>query len=486
MDIRTHFNKEVKRDNIIHTYDLENPKCNESRKLADTQNRDFIRRECVNTDLAMIEAPAGSGKTTLVLDCIKIHKNKKFLYIVYNRIMKEEFKKKREKEKITNVDVRTFDGLCYVHVQEKTKLQILTNPQTFYMKNIHNILPQLKGYSINDRSKVWEFIKRYFKSNTYNTFSDIVHDTEPNELNVLGKNPIEFLEDIWNTILAQRYRTFEIIRKEAIIYNLTDYINNNFDIIACDEVQDCDIFMVDILLSSITITRLLIGDSLQSIYGFRKCVNIFNINNYDKYPILLQAVRRRLYITFRFGELLSNHLNEEVPNCNIISSPICKSKIITSYPKSNYIHICKTWKSLLCKATDMTNIYIYGWSNKKKQLQARHRSLLMNAAVTNNENEEDDGLSKFLLEMNPNELKNLIEKIDTNSVSKTKAKISFATIHATKGLEFENVVIDTDIVEKNTKMIKDPDYITKHFIFYYTSLTRAKKSVYIMSKYRVY
>jgi len=231
MSILKYINKEVRNDNICHTYDLANPNCNESRKLADTQNRDFIKRELVNTDLVMIEAPAGSGKTTLVLDCIKIHQNKKVLYITYNRIMKEEFEKKCKKGKITNVDVKTFDGLCY-HVVSEKKMNIdITKPQTFYMKNIHNILPQLNGYSINDRSKVWEFIKIYFKSNTYATFSDIVHDTEPNKLNVLGKNPIDFLEDIWNTILAQPYRTFEIIRKEATIYDLADYINNNFDII---------------------------------------------------------------------------------------------------------------------------------------------------------------------------------------------------------------------------------------------------------------
>lgn len=476
--------KFMKKTETDHKYDLSNPECDESRKLADTKNRDFIRHELINTDIMMIEAPAGSGKTTLVLDCIKIHQNKKFLYITYNRIMKEEFEKKCKKEKVTNVDVKTFDGLCYHVVCDKKKDIDITKPQKFYMKNIHDVVPQLKGYSTNDRSKVWKFIQMYFKSTTYNSFSDIVNNVEQNTLDILGKNPVEFLQDIWNTVIEQPYRTFEIIRKEATIYSLPNYINSNFDIIACDEVQDCDTFMVDIVLSSITITRLLIGDSLQSIYGFRSCVNIFDIYDYDKYPILHKAVRLRLYITFRFGKNLANHLNEEVPDCSIVSSSRCESEIITSRPSSNYIHICKTWKSLLCKATDMTNIYIYGWSNKKKQLQARHRSLLINAAVINDENEEDEGLSKFLLEMNPNELKGLIERIDNSSVSKTKAQISFATIHATKGLEFEHVVIDTDIVEINTKMAKkDSNYFTKHFIFYYTALTRAKKSVYIMDKY---
>ena len=484
MSIFKYINKKINSDDISHTYDLSNPKNDESRKLADAQNRDYVKHEIVNTDIIMLEAPAGSGKTTLVLDCIKLHENKKFLYITYNKIMKEEFEKKCKKEKITNVDIKTFDGLCYHVVNNKKGNIDISKAQAFYIKNIHNIIPQLKSYSVNARREVWEFIKIYLKSNTYATFSDIVHDTEPNKLNVLGKNPVQFLEDIWNTILAQSYRTFDIIRKEAAIYNLADYINTNFDIIACDEVQDCDIFMVDILLSSVTINRLLIGDSLQSIYSFRQCVNIFKINNYDKYPILLKAIRLRMYITFRFGEILANHLNQEVPDCNIVSSSRCESEIITSRPSSNYIHICKTWKSLLCKAAYMTNIYIYGWNNKKKQLVTRQRSLLLNASTVNHENdenEEEEGLSRFLLEMSAKDLKNLIEIIDTNSVSKTKAQISFATIHATKGLEFENVVIDTDIVEINPKMIiKDPNYITNYFIFYYTALTRAMKTIYIM------
>ena len=51
-----------------------------------------------------IKSVAGSGKTTTLLELSKIHKNKRILYIAFNRSLISEIKDKIDSEKIETIN----------------------------------------------------------------------------------------------------------------------------------------------------------------------------------------------------------------------------------------------------------------------------------------------------------------------------------------------------------------------------------------------
>ena len=60
----------------------------------------------------MVDAVAGSGKTTTVMFIAKQNPTKKVLQITYNKELKKEVRKKVETARITNIDIHTFHSLA--------------------------------------------------------------------------------------------------------------------------------------------------------------------------------------------------------------------------------------------------------------------------------------------------------------------------------------------------------------------------------------
>jgi len=67
----------------------------------------------------LVDAVAGSGKTTTVLGVAKGNATKRIIQITYNRHLKEEVKKKTVSEEISNMTVYTYHGLCVKYYNRK-------------------------------------------------------------------------------------------------------------------------------------------------------------------------------------------------------------------------------------------------------------------------------------------------------------------------------------------------------------------------------
>jgi len=67
----------------------------------------------------VVDAVAGSGKTTTIMGIAKSAPEKRILQITYNRHLKDEVKVKIDKEGITNMDVFTYHGLCVRYYERR-------------------------------------------------------------------------------------------------------------------------------------------------------------------------------------------------------------------------------------------------------------------------------------------------------------------------------------------------------------------------------
>lgn len=88
------------------------------------------QKEIIKTVLSkkncLVDAVAGSGKTTTVLGIAQGDPTKRIIQITYNRHLKEEVKEKVVAQKITNMEVYTYHGLCvrYYHRKAFTDTQM--------------------------------------------------------------------------------------------------------------------------------------------------------------------------------------------------------------------------------------------------------------------------------------------------------------------------------------------------------------------------
>jgi hypothetical protein len=67
----------------------------------------------------VVDAVAGSGKTTTIMGIAKSAPEKRILQITYNRHLKDEVKEKRDKAGLSNMDVFTYHGLCVRYYERR-------------------------------------------------------------------------------------------------------------------------------------------------------------------------------------------------------------------------------------------------------------------------------------------------------------------------------------------------------------------------------
>jgi hypothetical protein len=434
----------IKKCNII------NARCNKSMEKLDDIHRIYVKKHnFVKKQIIAIKSVAGSGKTTTLLDLAKIHKNKKILYLAFNKSLIQEIKTKLKKQNITNLIPSTFDALmrqCYMDTNDEP--------------NIFDLKPTNLG------DKIEWFTKKPFrlKSAYVKRFNDfcnqIVYDNIEDYCINTFKKKDDLLIKLWVKILTNEFQTFDSIRKLVQINHLCkDYIDNTYDLIFIDEAQDFDNVMLKILLEDTNIPKLFVGDPKQAIYEWRGSINAFN-----KLP--KNTVFIEFYSTFRIGNPACNLISKKFDDCWMISKN--KNETTLEYnktPVDNYVYLFRTWKNLLLTAQRTKDIWIYNYDKQKVLITKLHEKLL-NFTLTEEEQKKfEDDLPVFLCKMTTDELNILLDDIDENLTNKSDSICHMYTIHSYKGLE-DNII----------KIYNDID-LNKEQNLYYVALTRGIKQI---------
>lgn len=231
----------------------------------------------------VVNAFAGTGKTTTLIDYAKARPNKNFIYLAFNRSVKEEASKRFPK----NVYCITTHGMAYRYFGGAYKAK-LGQPKPA------SVAKMLKcNFSVADAA-----------CNTVNNYlcsADQSLDIEKHlERGMLSQNNAEsafqVAKSLWQKMqdLSNPY-----VRMPHDGYLKLYQLSNpkiNCDVIMVDEAQDSNMMVIDIVEKQ-NARKLFIGDENQSIYGFRKAVDALNKVSADE----------KLYLTssFRFGPELA-------------------------------------------------------------------------------------------------------------------------------------------------------------------------------------
>ena len=423
----------------------------------------------IDEDNNLVIAGAGSGKTLTIVGKIRYLIERKkikkadILCISFTNDSVNSLKKALLKNYNYEIDVLTFHKLSLniiknnngnISICDSNLLDYIIDE--FFIRNSNINIIKTDSYN-QLKTLIITFIN-LFKSSNYNVnyFNNIIKKCNKNERLIINIIKVIYLE-----YQSELKSTLKVDFNDMINY-ATKIIKNNgyikpYKYIIIDEYQDTSYtkYLLIKEIKKVTNAKLfVVGDDFQSIYRFTGCnLDIFlKFKKYYGYSKIIKIVN-----TYR-------NSNELI---NIAGKFIMKNK--------------KQLKKRLISNKNINKPIEIIYSNNEKEDLFK----LINSINTN----------ILLLGRNNKDIYKYFSKIDENGYIEYKDKIiRFLTVHKSKGLEEDNVIIinNEDTVLgfpskiQNNKLLNyvlnDKDYFPyeEERRLFYVALTRTKNKVYLL------
>jgi superfamily I DNA/RNA helicase len=445
---------------------------------------DYIQQS-TKEELILIDSVAGSGKTTLLKAISQAVPAKNGLYLAYNKAIATSSKKKFP----TNVDCRTTHSLAYKHVVIPLKLKV----GFFGPKEIANKIPY------QDKVMLVEDIREFCLSSylTYDEYAKACgrgNSTLANHyLNLMYTGKIDCTHDFY-------LKAFHIALAKG---------NVNFPVyglLMLDEAGDLNEVTLEIFKLLPATIKVAVGDPHQNIYTFNHTINCFE-------KLEGQGITFNLSKSFR----VPNHIAKQMEkfctkylNPNMVFEGVDPSS--TTVKTRGYIS--RTNAGLINKMIELNKEQTpYGLVRKAQEIfkvplivaGLKYQGKIYDPAYRHLQEDVDDwyenkdglkqsypSLFNYLTAKYEDDFVllqsiNLVTKHGTKGIfdaygkakehENKKQDFMLLTAHSSKGLEFDEVIISTDLnasVDRVLEAQDEDDPITKETLnLYYVACTRA-------------
>jgi superfamily I DNA/RNA helicase len=481
------------------------------------------QEEIINTkELSFkINAVAGSGKTTTLLEYAKKNSHLKILYLAYNKSLQTSLQEKLKDYKLPYLQISTIHSLAY------NKIEAYNYALTADLKN-HVIEKIITTYELREHQKAYYPIAEYIALikdlvNFYCNSSLIALDSKLLEsykkqsdlgakvLELLNKNEKRAIEHLKTILSNMKNKQIEATHDFYLkMFYLNKKISNNlnYDLVLVDEAQDISDVMIGII-ENLNCRRIYVGDSFQQIYTFRFATNALNKIDLPSFDLTK---------SFRFGDnyakTLESNLNSlyEITKTRLlkISGVETNTKIgreFINFSKPFCVIARSTFgliQQLVYFIHDKKKIYFEGGYNSYSFMNQTVYSIFYlkqkkNDKITIDEIKDFETiaeLEQFAKDTKNQDYLNIIKFINTYGDNifeinkkikeylvndKKDADIIFTTTHKSKGLEYEQVIMADDFISKkelvNTKNKLSFQRANEELNIYYVAATRAKKTI---------
>lgn len=472
-----------------------------------------------------INAVAGSGKTTTLILYAQKNPHLKILYLAYNKSLQVAILEKLKTFKLNNLSTSTIHSLAYnktraynYHLTNDLKAHILdrflsyyelnNNQKTFYATNLYlAILKDFVNFYCNssliaiDEKLIESFIKQ--------------SDFEAQYLEIINKEKKRLLIHLKAVLGAMKQGQLEATHDFYLkMYYLSKNLSKDidYDLILIDEAQDISDVMIAIV-ENFGKKRIYVGDSFQQIYSFRYASNALNKIDLPSY---------NLTTSFRFSNsyaktlqiMLNKAYELNGKNELILNGIDCSTKIGLEFIdfKKPFTIISRTSFALIAEIVkyiyDKKKIYFEGGYSSYSFMNQTVYSIFYlknrkNEKITVDELKNFGSiyeLETFAKETKNQEYLNIIKFINTYgdnifeinkkikdliTTLKEEADIIFTTTHKAKGMEYNQVIMTDDFINKkdilNTKKSLSFNQINEELNIYYVASTRAKSVIALAS-----
>lgn len=463
-----------------------------------------------------INAIAGSGKTTTVVEyAINKPAKSKILYLAFNRTVKDEAIKKFEKKGATNVTVETAHSLAHSHIVNKYNYKISNNYKAYEIAQLLDLEEDsLRHGAIILANHVNKLTSLYCNSNKKSL-------DQVNYLETVIEAQAKGFVSKYSEILLEKTQLFiDKMDKGEVDVTHDFYLKKfqlsnpklDYDYIIFDEGQDASEAMLDIFLNQET-TKIIVGDTHQQIYGWRYAINSLEKTDFKTY---------NLSTSFRFNQsiadLASLSLDLKKMIGNHPSFPI-NGKGSNTATNSKAI-IARTNLSLLVNAIQYVvedkkaqkiyfegNISSYTYAEDGASLYdilnlySNKRHLIRDKLIKGMKDMEDlENYVKITEDVSLGMLTEIVKKYGTKIPDilkelkakhithndKAKAEVIFSTVHRSKGMEYDTVMLANDFIDEDKIQYLKDEYentqsakINEEVNLLYVAITRTKNKLYI-------
>ena len=462
----------------------------------------------------VIEAYAGTGKSFVLQHEAKQYPKERILYLVYGRKAKEEAE--GFFYGIENVDIKTIHGFAYGLSKRQWTPDQYGNSIFNYFKFFDTV--ELHDYKYELSTILAEFLNFYL-NNIFKDISDEEHisayiaeisgylyvDIFLKYQDVLVIKAKKVLEE-WEN--GKRSCPHDFYLKKMSDSETFVRALHKYDRVLVDEAQDLSAVMLN-PLTKFSNNLTIVGDSFQSIYGFRYAINALRELEHDQ--------RFHLSQTFRFGNAIANFVNEYMQfmfntSVDLQGNPVKKGAVQTAYFESG--------RGLVesCAVLSRTNYLLFENAIECSEMKVpfifeRDVSGMMEKLgevlkLYCDEKPDDAFIASFptykrlrdyvekvgdnvlkgcirLVDKYQYELPDFIKKIKkTLYISRNNSdSLIFSTIHSAKGKEYPSVYVTENTFQEVEKSIRNDTLGDEESRILYVALTRASQHLYIPSKF---
>ena len=467
-----------------------------------------------------INAVAGSGKTTTLLEYAQKNKHLRILYLAYNKSLQTSLSQKLGSYDLSHMKISTIHSLAYKGINASQynlcgdlKNHVLEHTICEYERKIN---ASSNYYPIAEYLALIKDLVNFYCNSSIIALDEVLIKAYKSQSG-LGLKIIDLLSKDENRSLAHLRYILSSMKNKRIeathdFYLKMFYLNKSvstnlpYDLILVDEAQDISDVMIKIVENQ-NARRVYIGDSFQQIYSFRYATNAL-----DKIDLPSFKLSKSFRFSNEYASNLEDNLNSLYKKCGnrllSIKGTDETTKIGEKHLDSNkqICVIARTTFGLIQK------IVHYIHDDKKIFFEGGYGGYsFMNPAVYSifylkqkkhdkitlaeiKEFESIAELEEFAKETKNQDYLNIIKfinaygdnifeinkKIKTRLVtSKESADIIFTTAHKSKGLEYEQIVLASDFISKkeivNEKSKMSDMQKSEELNIYYVAATRAQK-----------
>ena len=461
-----------------------------------------------------VTSVAGAGKTSTLEAIAKSLPEKKFLYLAFNRSVKDEAVLRFKTNSISNVHVETAHSLAY-RATGASKYNIHHSGSPGLPEIIELLKIDVPGDTFIIARHVLNWATAYMNSSAL-TLSDCNYiDSLTCETRFFADENRDMLFELASKLLAKMADGSIPISHD---FYLKEYQLSNpaldYDYILFDEGQDASPVMLDIFLKQ-SAQKIIVGDSHQQLYSWRYAVDSLKACGFPTMP---------LSQSFRFGQDIADIAMEALRLKHLLDKSIFVPAIIGSKPIAKVLkrdmttgYIARSNLGLFDVALgavtagklknknfafeggferytamsdgslyDALNLYNGLHKNIRSDLIASFGSIDDMTRYAVNSGDGEMLIATQIVKKHGNYLWDGIKFLKQSQSPRNSAKIIFSTAHRAKGMQYDNVILADDFINEmkirarlNSTAGNDVQtaLLNEEINILYVALTRTKHSI---------
>lgn len=438
------------------------------------EQKDVIDFKFENTDTLLVNALAGTGKTSTLNEFANKRPHSSILYLAFNRSIAEEAKQKM----VSNVSVSTCHSLAFKAIGKDYKDKLTNNLKAIHIcEAINDPITYKEAHFINTA------INSFCQSNASSL--DIFFEYSDNfalraeDDGVDYEKMVEYTKSVFNKMAAKEMNiTHNFYLK---LYQLKKY-QLRFDYVLLDEAQDANDVILDIIANQTHAKKVIVGDHFQQIYKWNGSIDALRKVSKDK---IMNYKPKVLYLTqsFRCSEESVQYANQYL---KLLSSRVAMKPAVNNKITNNDIAlIARTNAKLFENAIshDLRKIHFLGGFDSYKfedlidvyylkkgmhhemqnKFYSRFPSLqgLKDYAENTNDIEIENKINMVM--KYDEDIKRHYANIQRKAASREDCNVVVTTAHKSKGQEFSCIMLTDDyfnvkdIIQKAELLEKNED-----------------------------